>query len=220
MWHPQNAPLYESRVIALAVYSVAVAPAETISLPMAALPAALLFFCNQTLVFKRLILLNLFMAVVVASLLLADQPRLALLIFARSNLVLLTALALFSESDPFALAAAFLRLHAPKKLTSLLYFLVKISTLIRAEFVHFRRALLLRGWQLRANLQSYRLIAGFLGALIIKSFARSEALGKTMRARGFDGRIYTLSSSSQLAITDYLLITLAAAAFIPARSFL
>ncbi|MDR0746627.1 MAG: energy-coupling factor transporter transmembrane protein EcfT [Helicobacteraceae bacterium] len=220
MGHFQSAPLYESRVIALAAYSVAVAPAETISLPMAALPAMLLFFCDPLLVFKRLILLNLFMVVVAASLLLADQPRLALLIFVRSNLVLLTALALFSKGDPFALAAAFLRLRAPQKLTALLYFLVKISTLIRAEFAHFRRALLLRGWQLRANLQSYRLIASFLGALIVKAFARSQALEKTMRARGFNGRIYALSSPSPFALADYALIALAAAAFIPAGTFL
>ncbi|GHV03518.1 hypothetical protein AGMMS50229_02910 [Campylobacterota bacterium] len=208
-----------AKLLAIASYSVAVAPATTLALPMLALPIALLAFADLRLVFRRLLTLNLFILIVVASLLYAGDRHLALVVFVRSNLVLIVLLSLFAAADSFEIASAFARLGAPKKLVSQLFFSAKIALLIRAEFAHFRRALYLRGWRLHADMESYRLIAGFVGMLVIKSMARAEALGKSMRLRGFRGEIYTTGSRSPFVCTDFVVLFTALFALAPIGAF-
>lgn len=203
------------RIIALIVYSLAIAPSATIYAPMIALPIALAFALRRDLLItlKRLIALNLFIAVLVASLLLAGQSDLAALVFARSNLLLFVALILFARADATAIAIGFSRLKAPKKLVSSLFFAAKIARLLKAEFGRFRRALYLRGYKLGANMTSYRLIAAFTGLLIIRAFDRAEALRKTIILRGFNGEILTLHKP-RLALNNLLFAALAALSFL------
>ncbi|MDR1451451.1 MAG: energy-coupling factor transporter transmembrane protein EcfT [Helicobacteraceae bacterium] len=203
------------RIICLIVYSLAIAPSQTIFAPMIALPIALAFVLRRDLAIalKRLIALNLFIAVLIASLLLARQSDLALLIFVRTNLLLFVSLILFARADGTDAAIGFSRLRAPKKLVASLFFSAKIANLAKAEFKRFKRALYLRGYKLGANMTSYRLIADFTGMLLIRCFDRAETLGKTMILRGFDGDIPTLVKP-RLAFNNLIFAAIAALSFL------
>jgi cobalt/nickel transport system permease protein len=203
------------RIIALIVYSLAIAPSEQIFAPMIALPIVLAFALRRDLLItiKRLIALNLFIAVLAVSLLLAEQYDLALLIFARSNLLLFVSLILFARADATAIAIGFSRLRAPKKLVSSLFFTAKIAQSLKAEFGRFRRALYLRGYKLKANITSYRLIAAFTGMLLIRAFERADALRKTMILRGFNGEILTLDKPRP-SLNNLLFAAIAALSFL------
>jgi cobalt/nickel transport system permease protein len=203
------------RIICLAVYSIAIAPCDRIFASAFLLPIALAFFLRRDLfiALKRLIKLNIFILVVVASLLISGEFDLAALIFARSNLLLFVSLMLFARADGATIALGFSRLRAPKKFVSTLFFTAKIAELLRSEFDRFRRALFLRGYALKANMISYRLVASFVGLLLIKCFDRAEALRKTMALRGFKGEILTLNKPA-LSFANLTFAFVAALSFI------
>ncbi|MDR2152659.1 MAG: energy-coupling factor transporter transmembrane protein EcfT [Helicobacteraceae bacterium] len=204
------------RLIALLLYSIAVAPSDHIYASALALPIALGVALRSDLLItlKRLIALNIFILVLAASLALEGQNDLALLVFARSNLILFVSLALFARADSLSVAAGFSRLRAPKKLVAALFFSAKIAHLLKAEFKRFKRALYLRGYKLKANMTSYRLIASFTGLLLIRCFDRAEALKKTMILRGFNGEIPTLNKP-RLALASLAFAAIAALSFLP-----
>jgi cobalt/nickel transport system permease protein len=182
---------------------------------MIALPIALCVIMRRDLLItlKRLIALNLFIAVLVASLLVGGQNDLALLVFARSNLLLFVSLILFARADESSVALGFSRLRAHRKLVSSLFFSAKIARLLKTEFDRFKRALYLRGYKLTANMTSYRLIASFTGLLAIKCFDRAEALRKTMILRGFNGEILTLNKP-RLSLIPLTFAAIAALSFL------
>ncbi|GHS87258.1 hypothetical protein FACS189487_03060 [Campylobacterota bacterium] len=203
------------KLIALAIYSIAAALADAITPCLLALPlaAAAVYWRDLALVFKRLIFLNLFIALVVLSLVYSGQTHEAAVIFARSNLIFFVSLIFFAHSDAADLSIALSRLKMPAKIVSTLFFSVKIALLIRREFERFRRALLLRGWRLRADRQSYFLIANFVSVLFLRSIERSAKLEKTALLRGFDGKIPSLNAQ-KLSFAPLIFAVIALIAFV------
>jgi cobalt/nickel transport system permease protein len=190
------------------IYAVFAATQTHISLPLF-LPLVFLacikfHFLKNAL--KKLLVLNLFVIIVVLSLVLMRNYEGALLIFVRSNLILFFVLLLFCEKNEFDIALAFKSLKCPVKLASIIFFTAKTIFLIRREFYLFRRTLYIRGFTPKTDMLSYRTIAGFVGVLFIKTWERADALKNSMFLRGFSGEVYTLSKRQTLNYYDLALI--------------
>lgn len=155
---------------------------------------------------KKLLFLNLFVAIVVVSLLIAGDYERALLIFARSNLILFFVLLLFCGKSEFDIAMAMRDIKCPPKFVSIVFFTAKSIFLLRREFYLFRRALHVRGFTPKTNFLSYKTLAGFVGVLFIRTWERSDALKNSMFLRGFEGEIYTLSTRKVFGYYDLALI--------------
>ncbi|MDR0761543.1 MAG: hypothetical protein LBF13_00685, partial [Campylobacteraceae bacterium] len=88
---------------------------------------------------KKLLFLNVFVAMVVLSLLLAGNYDSALLIFVRSNLILFFVLLLFCDKNEFDIALALKGIKCPQKLASIIFFTAKSIFLMKREFYLFSR---------------------------------------------------------------------------------
>lgn len=188
-------------------YSTVVALQEHLYLPML-LPLLLLGWIHKASlvnIFKRLFLLNTLIAIVVASMLWQKNYELALLVFLRSNFILLFIVMLFQGKDEFSIAIAMHRLRLPHKLTSIFFFTAKSIFLIKREFSLFKNTLHVRGFTPKTNLLTYKTMAGFVGILFIKALERSFWLQKAMQLRGFCGEVYTLEAHQDFSTYDRLL---------------
>ncbi|MDR0408637.1 MAG: energy-coupling factor transporter transmembrane protein EcfT [Campylobacteraceae bacterium] len=187
-----------SSVISLLViffYSFVVALQEHIYIFMFLPVLFLIFtnFCALKEVLKKLFFLNIFVFMIVASLIIQNDLNAALLIFMRSNLILLTVLLLFYQKNEFDIALALQRVRFPHKLVSIVFFAAKSIFLIKREFILFKKTLHVRGFKPKTNLLSYKIMAGFVGILVIKAYERAKYIQKSMLIRGFRGEIYTLT---------------------------
>ncbi|MDR2905659.1 MAG: energy-coupling factor transporter transmembrane protein EcfT [Helicobacteraceae bacterium] len=207
---------FAEKLIALVIYSIAVAPINVISPAIFVLPIALaaINFRDLLITLKRLVFLNLFIAVIAASLYFWGDKEEALLIFVRSNLILFVSLIFFARSNENEIAIALAKLKLPAKVISTIFFSLKIIVLLKYEFSRFRRALLLREFTLKANRRSYKIIGGFLATLLLRAIERSEKLEKTMLLRGFNGKIHSLTKEKISAIYLAFFAALATLAFV------
>lgn len=203
-------------LLTIVLYSFAVALSGKIYIVFFVLPICLLILYRKQIlaISKKLFALNIFIAVIIISLLLAGDTHLALLTFVRSNLIIITTLLLFAKADQFSLLSELNRYHIPAKITAIIFFAAKLIYLIGLELVSFKKTLHIRHFSLRANLQSYTIIANFLGLLIIAAFERAEALQKTMILRGFNGKIYSFDELHTIRAIDYIYLLLATIAFV------
>lgn len=201
-------PITPTTALLLALlYSGCVALQEHLYLPLF-LPLILLIWIQKEflwIVAKRLFLLNTLIAIVVLSLLWQENYHLALLMFLRSNVILLFVLMLFQGKDEFSIAIAMHRLHLPSKLTSIFFFTAKSIFLIKQEFSLFKKTLHVRGFTPKTNLLTYKTMAGFVGILLIKALERSVWLQKAMQLRGYCGEVYTLEEHQSFGFYDTLL---------------
>lgn len=190
------------------LYSCGVALQEHLYAPML-LPLLLLSWLQKKhlfTIFKRLFFLNTLIIIVVLSLLWQKNYDLALLVFLRSNFILLFIVMLFHGRDEFAIAIAMQRLRLPHKFTAMFFFTAKSIFLIKREFTLFKNTLHVRGFTPKTNLLTYKTMAGFVGILFIKALERSVWLQKAMQLRGFCGEVYTLETYQPLNRNDTLLI--------------
>ena len=193
-------------LIALCLYSLCLGLSPLLSSTLF-IPLGLMIFWHRGswIVFlKKLLFLNLFIALVVISLLLSHETTHALLIFVRSNAIIAMALLLFEGKDAFAIAFGIQRLHAPAKLSSLFFFTAKFILLIQEEFSIFRQTLKTRGFKANTSLFTYQTYANFVGMLIIKALRRAQKLEQAMRLRGFKGELYTLNGTTTVSWQEKL----------------
>lgn len=111
----------------------------------------------------------------------------ALSITLKCNAIIFTTIALLSTSTIFSLAHAMQHLKIPSKLVIIFFLFYRYITVMHEEYTKIKRAVLARGFKPQTNLHTYKTYAYIIGALLIKSFERSEEIYKAMLARGFKG---------------------------------
>lgn len=192
-----------SALLLACVYSSTMAIQTHIYMSML-LPLGLLAWVQKAFlgkVLKQLVWLNTLIIIVTLSILWQRNYDLALLVFVRSNAIIVFMLLLFCDKDEFSIAIAMQRLRLPHQFTAIFFFTAKAIFLIKREFSLFKNTLHVRGFTPKTNLLTYKTMAGFVGILVIKALERSGWLQKAMRLRGFNGEIYTLED--HLAYTKY-----------------
>ena len=118
---------------------------------------------------------------------LSGEPERAAMLLARSYLSALTALLLIATTPLPALFAALETLRMPRLLLLVMQFLYRYFIVLGAEAAAMRDAVRSRGGGSRSI--DFRQAAGAAGVLFARSFARSEAIHRSMLSRGFAGHI-------------------------------
>lgn len=111
----------------------------------------------------------------------------ALSITLKCNAIILATIALLSTSTIFSLAHAMLHLKVPSKLVTIFFLFYRYISVMHEEYTKIKRAVFARGFIPKTNIHTYKTYAYVLGALLLKSFERSEEIYRAMLARGFKG---------------------------------
>ncbi len=106
----------------------------------------------------------------------------------RAVLGVLAATALALGTTPEQIGRGLQRLHAPSFLVSVGLFMARYVNLVGGEAERAQQAMVARGFQARWLWQA-RPMASAAGALVIRSFERSEEIHSAMVSRGFTGSL-------------------------------
>jgi cobalt/nickel transport system permease protein len=159
------------------------------------------------LIARRLVMVNLFMAGIVALLpwgvlgealfsagsLQYSREGLAqsLRILLRGNAVVMFLLASLATMNPIDLAHALQRLRVPRRLVLLLMFTVRYLRVFESEYGRLRQAMRARAFHPGMNAHTLRSIGFLVGMLLVRAFERSERVQQAMLCRGFQGHFHT-----------------------------
>ncbi len=156
-------------------------------------------------IYPRLIMLNLFVAMVGASMPgreglfalyggLPDGAWLKLAVLAlRCNAILIAATALAGTIESSAFGHALAHFRVPDKLTHLFLFTVSQTATMSREQERLRDAMRARAFRPRTDFHSYRSLANLAAMLIVRSLERAAKLSEAMRCRNFKGRFHLFS---------------------------
>lgn len=157
---------------------------------------------------KRLAAVNVFMALVIATLPLSI-PGTALFevgpaafsreglvraieITLKANAIVLYITALLATVEVPRLGHALGRLRLPRKLVQLFMFMVRYSHLLQREHARLASAMRVRCFRARLSRHALRSLGYLIGMLLVRSFDRSQRTLAAMKCRGFQGRYYAL----------------------------
>ncbi len=113
--------------------------------------------------------------------------RYALSITIKCNAIIIATITLLSTSSIFSIAHAMLHLRVPKKLVTIFFLFYRYITVIHEEYLKIKKAIALRGFVPKTNLNTYKTYAYIVGGMLIKSYERAEEIYKAMLCRGFKG---------------------------------
>jgi len=194
-------------LISTTIYSFGLSFFNTIYISMF-LPSFLLMIIQKDAIlvtFKRLLLLNIFIIMVSLSAIINADYELALLLFLRSNALLLFALLIFYNKTLFDIATGMQTLRVPNKLSSLFFFVAKFVIIIKEELSITKKALKVRNFKSKTSIYSYKIYANIIGMVIVKCFDRANKLKDTMILRNFTGKIYQ-SKSEKFSKIDFAIL--------------
>ncbi|MGA1862494.1 energy-coupling factor transporter transmembrane component T [Deferribacter thermophilus] len=147
--------------------------------------------------FKKLIKLNIFIALISLSLIIFHKDYFsAMLIFYRVNLILIFNVLTTSSLTNDDIFKNLTQLKLPWKIKSLLIFSYKYIDILLKEKEKLDEALKVRYFHGKTNLISYKTLAFILGALINRSINRANLLQDALTMRYFKGRFYTLTPNN------------------------
>lgn len=174
------------------------------------LPLIYVLFCeykNLLKIFKRLLLLNIFIIMIFIVLLLQSSLEEALNIYIRTNMIILFNLAIFFKSSGYDIVRALNDLRFPKRVVSSVYFTLKMIQVLSEELKNIRMTLKLRGFKANSSFFTYETYGNLFGHIFVKSIKKAQALEESFTLRGFHGRIY-LINSIKLSYYDLILVFL------------
>ncbi len=179
------------RLISFVFLSLIIYPIHSIKLLFLAMLGSLLLFfvLNTPLKFlKGLIYANTFTVFIVVSLLLLDFKNnltTALVIFLKSNTILLLTFSLVLPLGITTLIRTLESFKVPKKFTLMVFLSYRYISSIKEEYEKMKKAAQLRGFEPKFNLRTYKIFGYMLGTLTLKTFFKARQVYKAMVCRGF-----------------------------------
>ncbi|ANE35232.1 Co/Ni ABC transporter CbiKLMQO, membrane protein CbiQ [Campylobacter iguaniorum] len=201
-----NLPL---ALVCLVLFSFKVALSEAINLSFF-FPVFLLMifrFKEILVIFKRLIFLNLFVALVALSVILYGDLHQAGVIFLRSNLIIFFSLLIFHSRSAFDVATSLHALKVSNKMSAIVYFCAKFIGEFRNEFLRLKKTLKVRGFESKTSLFTYKIYANLVAMLFLNAFDKAQILEKTFIIRNFSGKFYH-HTKQKVGIFDIILLLL------------
>ncbi|NPA40252.1 MAG: cobalt ECF transporter T component CbiQ [Thermodesulfobacteria bacterium] len=119
----------------------------------------------------------------------------------KCNAIVLATIALIATSTVFDLAHAMLHFKIPARLVTLFFLFYRYISVMHEEYTKIKRAVLARGFVPKTSLHTYKTYAYLVGALLLKSFERSDEVYKAMLCRGFKG-FFPLLEHFKLRLRD------------------
>ena len=179
-------------LLCFAIYSFGVALSPNIYF-LFFLPVLVLLGLNLAKfkeIFTKLFYLNFFIVILVLGVIFEGNFRLSLLIFLRSNLIILFGISLFINSQTNDIAQGFYNLKFGKKISTLIYFCLNFINSLKLEFARLKKVLAVRGFIPQTTIFTYKIYANLIALLFLFALKKAEDLRKTMVVRGFDGVFY------------------------------
>jgi cobalt/nickel transport system permease protein len=215
MIHPAMA------LLCMGVYTMLMSQA-TIFYPTDCVPLVLLAYVRRRdlyAILRHLLVVNLFLGMVFVMLWwIEDQLLLAIVIFVRSNAMILFSLLLFYGRDPCWIIRGMQILRVPKKFVSVSFLAVKCIEILGCEMRNMKHALALRHFTPKSNVFTYQTIACMVGMLVVRTFYRTHRLSEAMTIRGFSGELY-LINTHVLARNDWMLSVAMLVCVVPVFGF-
>lgn len=179
-------------LLCFAIYSFGVALSSHIYY-LFFLPVLILFALNFDKfkeIFTRLFYLNFFIIILVLGVVFEGNFTLGILIFLRSNLIILFGILLFINSQTSDISQGFYNLKFGKKISALIYFCLNFINSLKLEFARQKKVLQVRGFVPQTTIFTYKIYANLIALLFLFALKKAEDLRKTMIVRGFDGIFY------------------------------
>jgi cobalt/nickel transport system permease protein len=129
--------------------------------------------------------------------------RLALLIVLKALAIVLIAFVIFGSSRFDINLIALQHLKCPAVVVQIMLFTYRFIFLFLAEMKRMDLAMKARGFVKKANLYTLKVMGGFVGTLLIRSFERTERIYKAMLSKGYQGEFHTLVTFNATA-KDFL----------------
>lgn len=121
-----------------------------------------------------------------------EGVRLALLIVVKSLVIVMIAMTLFGSVRFDVAMVALQRLKCPSIIVQMLLFTYRYIFLFMAEMQRMDIAMKARGFIKGPNLYTLKVLGGFVGTLLIRSFERTDRIYKAMLSKGYQGELHTL----------------------------
>jgi len=194
-------------LISVIIYSFGLSFFKTLHVSIFIAPIFLMIIQKQAILptSKKLLFLNIFIVIMSLSALVNQDYNYAILIFCRSNAVILFTLLVFYNKTLFDIATGMQTLRVPDKLSSLFFFVAKFVIIIKEEYNITKKVMRVRNFRAKSNLFSYKIYANVTGMMIVKCFDRAQKLKHTMILRNFQGKIYQ-SKSEKITKLDLVIL--------------
>lgn len=176
------------------------------------LPFLLLFLQHKKNfidIIYNVVRLNLFILIVVTSVLYEGNIELAVAIFIRSNLMLLFVLAVFYSSDFFEIARVSYYFRLPRKLILTLYFTLRSILTLKSQKKSVFESIRFRGFEKSFDIFTYRTYAYAIAQIVRKSHRKSESINTSLELRGYDNySIFFKPYSSIFRVKDGVFLSI------------
>lgn len=118
--------------------------------------------------------------------------RLALLIVVKALAIVLIAYVIFGSARFDINLIALQHLRCPSVLVQIMLFTYRFIFLFLSEMRRMDTAMKARGFVKKANMYTLKVMGGFVGTLLIRSFERTERIYKAMLSKGYQGEFHSL----------------------------
>lgn len=118
--------------------------------------------------------------------------RLAVLIVVKAMVIVMSAIVIFGSVRFDIAMIALQRLKCPPVIVQMMLFTYRYIFLFMAEMERMDTAMKARGFVKGPNLYTLKVMGGFVGTLLIRSFERTERIYKAMLSKGYQGEFHTL----------------------------
>ncbi len=160
------------------------------------LPLFIVLFCEKEFladIFKKLLLLNFFIIVLIVFVSLHDTNQ-AIELLIRTNMILLFNITLFHRSKGYDIIRGLDALNFPSKIVSVSYFTLSLISYLSKDFKETKNSLKTRGFRSNTSMFTYQTYGNIFAMIFIKALKKSEDMKLSMNARGFEDKIFFLSS--------------------------
>jgi cobalt/nickel transport system permease protein len=161
------------------------------------LPVLLILFIERKhlqKIIKKVVLLNffvLFLALFVAF----ENTTMALELFIRINCILLFTATLFFKSKGYDIIRGLNTLKISPLFITIFYFSLNMIEFLSNEVKSQKETLKVRGFKANTSLFTYQTFGNIFALMFIKALKKSQELQYSMQSRGFNGKIYLLTSN-------------------------
>lgn len=169
---------------------------------------AVLFYEQKNIIkiFKKLVLLNIFIIFLVLFVAFQDL-QMAIELFLRTNLILLFNITIFYKSKGYDIVRGFNTLQVSPKFISIFYFTISLIEYLFIEFKNIKNSLKARGFNAKTSMFVYETFGNIFAMMFIKAIKKSEDMHYSMIARGFNSQIFLLETN-EISKKDIFVLSL------------
>jgi len=121
-----------------------------------------------------------------------DGFRLATLIIIKATSIVLTSFAIFGSARFDVSMIALQHLKIPKILVQMLLFTYRYTFVFIEEMRRMQIAMKVRGFVMKSDVNTLKVMGNFVGTLLVRSFERSERVYKAMLSKGYQGELHSM----------------------------